>query len=122
MPHAEVPKRLRANAKRLRSDMTDVERRLWFKLRAHRLGGIGFRRQVPILNYIVDFAAPEERIVVELDGSQHAEDAHARRDAKRDLDLHASGWTVLRFWNEEIVSNINGVCETILAAARPDGE
>ncbi|WP_428671298.1 endonuclease domain-containing protein, partial [Roseibium sp.] len=73
MPHRSIPNHLRTNAKKLRSDMTDAEKKLWQAIRAHRLEGIPFRRQMPIAGYIVDFAAPKHRIVIELDGSQHAE-------------------------------------------------
>ncbi len=109
LPHRKVSNRLRQNARKLRSDMTDAEKKLWQALRAHRLEGIAFRRQMPIEGYIVDFAAPACRLIVELDGSQHAEDAGLQRDSKRDAALKAFGWTVLRFWNSEVLTDLDGV-------------
>ncbi len=72
--HVPVPPLNRANAKRMRKNMTDAERKLWHELRAHRLMGLGFRRQYPIRNYIADFACPARRLIVEIDGSQHADE------------------------------------------------
>jgi len=114
MPHEEVPKRLRSNARRLRSEMTDAEKKLWQLIRGHRLEGISFRRQMPIAGYIVDFAAPAHRLIVELDGSQHGESARQERDDERDEALRSLGWTVLRFWNAEVLSEPDGVCRNIL--------
>ena len=73
MPHTPIPPRNRANAKTMRRVMTDAELKLWNELRAHRLMGLSFRRQVPIAGYIVDFACSSKRLIVELDGSQHAD-------------------------------------------------
>ena len=73
MPRQPVSPQLRANAKRMRKDMTEMERRLWNQIRAHRLMGLGFRRQMPVAGYIADFACPQHRLIVELDGTQHAE-------------------------------------------------
>ncbi|AXS40328.1 endonuclease domain-containing protein [Breoghania sp. L-A4] len=101
--------------------MTDAERKLWNVLRAHRLGGIGFRRQMPVGRYIVDFAAPTHRLVIELDGSQHAEEANAARDGVRDAWFEAAGWRVIRFWNGEVMNNLDGVCETIWIEAKRGG-
>ncbi|WP_428650480.1 endonuclease domain-containing protein [Roseibium sp.] len=114
MPHGSIPNHLRTNAKKLRSDMTDAEKKLWQAIRAHRLEGIPFRRQMPIAGYIVDFAAPKHRIVIELDGSQHAEADGPERDGKRDKQLTSLGWTVLRFWNTEVLVDLDGVCRKIL--------
>ena len=100
------PASLRRNAKRLRKDMTEAERRLWHMLRAHRLEGVGFRRQMPIAGYIVDFAAPAVRVIVELDGSQHAEPAGLEADRRRDRRLGELGWTVLRFWNVDVMCDV----------------
>ncbi len=118
MPHQPVPKRTRGNARQLRKDMTEAERRLWHRLRAHRLAGLGFRRQYPIEKYIVDFACPTHRIVVEVDGEQHGFTAERTSDAARTAVLAGTGWLVLRFWNHEIMSAIDSVCETILANAK----
>jgi very-short-patch-repair endonuclease len=96
--------------------MTEAERKLWFRIRAHRLEGLSFRRQVPIGAYIADFVCHDHRLVIELDGSQHAEDVHAARDAVRDATLSAFGYRVLRFWNSDIFLNMDGVLGAILIA------
>ena len=98
-------------AKQLRSNQTDAENHLWRALRAHRLTGAKFKRQQPLGNYIVDFISFSTRIIIEADGGQHNE---SPRDAIRDTWLKAQGFTVLRFWNNEIFSNTEGVLETIL--------
>ncbi len=116
MPKYRQPDRLRVSARRLRKDMTGAERRLWSVIRAHRLDGIGFRRQMPIATYIVDFASPEYRLIVELDGSQHGDDAGLLDDRKRDRTLARLGWKVLRFWNADVMSDLDGVCRKILEA------
>ncbi len=116
MPHEDVSKRLRSNARRLRSQMTEAERKLWQVIRAHRLEGISFRRQMPIEGHIVDFAAPAHRLIVELDGSQHGAAAGRQRDEIRDRTLHSRGWTVLRFWNTDVLTDLDGVCRKILDA------
>jgi len=116
MPHQTVSKRLRSNAKRLRSDMTEMEKKLWHVIRGHRLEGISFRRQMPIEGYIVDFAAPAYRLIVELDGSQHGEERGLLRDKARDEKLAQLGWTVLRIWNSTILDDLDGVCRLILDA------
>ncbi|EAV46350.1 hypothetical protein SIAM614_10988 [Stappia aggregata IAM 12614] len=116
MPHQSVSKQLRSNAKRLRSQMTDAEKKLWHVIRAHRLEGISFRRQMPIEGVIVDFAAPAHRLIMELDGSQHAELQGQVRDIARDRKFRALGWTTLRFWNAEVMQDLDGVCRKILNA------
>ncbi len=115
MPHAPVPPQRRANAKRMRKALTDAELKLWNALRAHRLMGLSFRRQLPIAGYIVDFACPTHRLIVELDGSQHAEKPNADYDATRTRRLESVGWTVIRFWNDDILNDIDNVCLHILA-------
>ncbi len=94
--------------------MTEAEVRLWNALRAHRLMGLGFRRQMPILGYIADFACPTHKLIVELDGSQHAEPLHALGDVTRDHRLQQAGWSVLRFWNEDVLRDLDNVCLHIL--------
>lgn len=115
MPHAKVSTVDRIRARRMRRVLTDAELALWNELRAHRLMGLGFRRQMPIAGYIVDFACPVHRLIVELDGSQHAVDGSLRYDAARTARLEADGWTVLRFWNDEVAADVDGVCRHILA-------
>ncbi len=94
--------------------MTDAELKLWNELRAHRLMGLGFRRQLPIGGYIVDFACPEHKIVVELDGSQHANGDAVDYDKQRSARLEQNGWTVLRFWNDDVLRDIDNVCQHIV--------
>ncbi|MDG4910371.1 DUF559 domain-containing protein [Mesorhizobium sp. WSM4898] len=116
MGHDLVPSRQRNNAKSMRRAMTDAELKLWNELRAHRLMGMSFRRQVPIGPYIVDFACSAHRIV-EVDGSQHGDAEHLNRDEARSGYLAASGWTMLRFWNDDVIRDIDNVCQHIVIAA-----
>lgn len=117
MPHTPVSERNRKNAKAMRRVMTEAELRLWNEIRAHRLMGLGFRRQVPIAGYIVDFACPAKRLIVEIDGSQHGEDENVRKDSVRTARLEQDGWTVLRFWNDDVIRDIEAVCDHIIIAA-----
>jgi very-short-patch-repair endonuclease len=98
----------RGQAKRLRSNMTDAERRLWYRLRAHRFQGLKFKRQAPIGPYIVDFICFEHGLIIELDGGQHAQ---SESDRHRDTWLNSEGYRVLRFWNDDMMKRTN----TILA-------
>jgi very-short-patch-repair endonuclease len=100
-------------ARRLRRDQTDAERVLWFRLRDRRLGGWKFRRQFPIDRFIVDFCCVEARLIVELDGGQHAVQVEA--DAQRTKVLEAMGYLVLRYWNNDVMGNLDGVLEDIWA-------
>lgn len=120
MPHSIVPQRLRTNAKKMRRVMTDAELKLWNELRAHILMGLGFRRQVPIAGYIVDFACPDKKLIVEVDGSQHAETEAALNDAQRTRRLEEEGWTITRFWNDDVLHDIEGVCSHIITVAGMD--
>jgi len=113
--HRTVAPIMRGRAKSLRREMTDAERRLWSALRAHRLDGLSFRRQIPIGRYIVDFACHERRLVVEVDGGQHS---GAARDIERDRWLESKGYRVLRFWNSDVLRNRAGVLQVIVDAAR----
>jgi very-short-patch-repair endonuclease len=103
-------------ARSLRRDATEVEAKLWQALRGRRLDGCKFRRQFPIDRYIVDFACIDAGLVVELDGSQHGE--QAAYDAERTKILEACGFHVLRFWNHEINENLDGVLSVIGRALR----
>jgi very-short-patch-repair endonuclease len=100
-------------ARRLRGVLTDAEDNLWYRLRSRRLGGHKFVRQEPIGPYTVDFIWREARLVVEVDGGQHAD---SERDAIRDKWLAAHNYRVLRFWNNEVLRNLSGVLETIATA------
>ncbi|WP_095086520.1 endonuclease domain-containing protein [Mesorhizobium sophorae] len=117
MGHDLVPPRQRKNAKSMRRVMTDAELKLWNELRAHRLMGLSFRRQVPIGPYIVDFACSDKKLIVEVDGSQHADAEHVERDAERSTFLKGSGWTILRFWNDDVIRDIDNVCQHIVIEA-----
>ena len=99
-------------AKNLRKRSTDAERLLWHHLRGKQLEGYKFRRQEPIGSYIVDFVSFSKKIVIELDGGQHA--LETERDFKRDSWLQRQGFKVLRFWSNEVLANTEGVIETIL--------
>ena len=106
-----------ARAKRMRSEPTDAERALWQLLRAKRFVGYKFKRQVPIDRYIVDFVCFADRLIIEADGSQHAESDY---DAERDAYLAGQGFRVLRFWNNDILTNTEGVGEAIWAALQDE--
>lgn len=108
--------RLTDVARRLRKTSTDAERVLWHSLRARQLEGLKFRRQHPIGRYIVDFVCLERSVVVELDGGQHAEGIQREKDKARDQWLEDEGFTVLRFWDHEALSNRDGVLEAIRKA------
>jgi len=96
-------------ARRFRKKMTDAEFKLWIHLRNKQLG-VKFRRQYPIDNYIVDFVCLESRLVVGIDGGQHSE---SKTDTSRDEYLRSQGFKVLRFWNTEVLQNIEGVLSKI---------
>ena len=100
-------------AKRMRKAPTEAERRLWSTLRSHRLVGWKFKRQEQIGDYIADFVCFKSRLIIEADGSQHAESV---ADQARDEWLSAQGFRVLRFWNNDILNNTDGVAEAVLAA------
>ena len=107
---------LKERARSMRANPTDCERKLWALLRDRRLGAVRWRRQEVIDDrYNVDFVSYAHRLIVEADGSQHAE---SRSDRERDIWLEEQGFTVLRFWNSAIASNIEGVAEAILAAVQ----
>jgi very-short-patch-repair endonuclease len=101
-----------ANARRLRQERTDAERKLWSILRRRKLDGWKFRRQVPIDRYFADFACMEARLVIELDGGQHSE--QIEYDEGRTKVLEACGFQVLRFWNSQVLTSSDGVVQTIL--------
>jgi very-short-patch-repair endonuclease len=105
-------------ARQLRQGATDVEARLWSKLRGNRLDGLSFRRQHPAGAYVLDFYCPKLRLSIELDGGQHGEGQHQVRDERRSAWLRNCGVTELRFWNNEVTQNLAGVLEAILSAAK----
>jgi very-short-patch-repair endonuclease len=102
-----------SNAKRLRREMTDAERKLWSILRNSQLDGAKFRRQQPIGPFIADFVCQQSRLIIEVDGGQHAESVS---DQRRTEFLESKGYRLLRFWNNDILENLEGVADFILAA------
>ncbi len=102
-----------ARAQALRAESTDAETKLWRRLRNRRLAGAKFVRQEPLGSYYADFVCRACKLVIEVDGSQHADSAY---DDKRDATLVALGYRVLRFWNADVLHAIDDVCETIVAA------
>ena len=103
-------------AKRLRCTQTDAERLLWFRMRDRRLDGLKFKRQMPIYSYVVDFCCSEARLIIELDGGQH--NVRKEADAVRTKKLEELGYLVLRFWNNDVFDNIDGVLETMVSTAK----
>jgi very-short-patch-repair endonuclease len=103
----------------MRADSTKAENMLWQAIRNKQLEGFRFKRQVPIENYIVDFVCFEARLIIEVDGSQHAE---SERDKVRDLALSSAGFRILRFWNDEVTHNLDGACRNVLIELRNGGE
>ena len=97
------------NARELRKNMTTHERKLWNLLKNKQFYGFRFRRQYPIEKYIVDFICREKRIIVEIDGGQHNIPKNINDDLIRDEFLKSQGYTVIRFWNNDIDNNIEGV-------------
>ena len=107
-----ISHRMRTQARRLRRDLTPAEAALWRVLRDRRLSSTKWRRQAPIGIYIVDFVCFEHRVVVECDGSQHADSAS---DAVRDAWLVSQGFRVARFWNNQVLHERDAVLESLLA-------
>ncbi|WP_367118921.1 endonuclease domain-containing protein, partial [Mesorhizobium sp.] len=103
----------------MRADATKAENILWQALRNKQLEGLKFKRQVPLDGYIIDFVCLGARLIVEVDGGQHSE---SKRDAARDMHFEIRGFKALRFWNDEVVKNIDGVCLTILNEAKGTGQ
>lgn len=100
-----------SNAKTLRTNQTEAEWRLWYHLRAQRFMDLKFKRQKPMGRYIVDFVCVERRLIIELDGGQHSE--QVAYDQRRDAWLRGQDYTILRFWNNEVMQQLEGVLERI---------
>lgn len=105
-----------ARARAFRKALTPHEARLWVRLRGLRKFGYHFRRQAPFRGWYLDFVCFDRRLVVELDGVQHGEEEHARRDRVRDAVLAEQGFRTLRFWNADVNTDVEGVVERIVAA------
>lgn len=99
----------------MQREPTEAENKLWQEFRDRRLDSLKFRLQVPIGNYIVDFLCLEAKLIVEIDGSQHADSDY---DRKRDIVLNERGFRVLRFWNDDIMRDLDAVYATIIAHAQ----
>jgi very-short-patch-repair endonuclease len=110
--HRPTTKRIRDFAKKMRREPTDAEARMWKLLRDHRLANFKFRRQAPFRDFILDFVCFERRLVIEIDGSQHAS---SDRDAARDAALMAEGFRVARYWNNDVLLRPASVLEDVLA-------
>ena len=117
MPHTQVSDTQRDRAKQLRRTMTRAETLLWRHLKADRLAGLNFRRQAPIGSYIADFIAHSCKLIVEVDGESHDFAERIRHDERRDAWLSSRGYRVLRFTNDDVLKNLEGVALAILEAA-----
>ena len=104
---------LKPLSQKLRSTQTDAERKLWQRINRDQLLGFRFNRQKPLLSYIVDFYCLKVKLVIELDGSQHYEPDYQEKDRLRDAELNSLGFTVMRFDNHSVMTNIDGVMEAI---------
>src|SRR4051794_25328933 len=117
MPHAVVSQRQRGRAKQLRQAMTRAETLLWRYLKANRVDGVGIRRQTPIGNYIADFVCFSSKLIIEVDGESHDFEERQKADQQRDAFFAAEGFQVLRFTNEQVMTNLEGVVKAIRQAA-----
>lgn len=104
---------LKYNARLLRNNMTEAEKRLWFRLRRKQIAGLQFYRQKPLLNYIVDFYCPKAKLVIEVDGGQHFESEHMINDKQRDKVLTELGLSVMRFDNSQVLNQTDSVIDDI---------
>jgi very-short-patch-repair endonuclease len=112
--HKRTTPKIFARAKQLHRNMTPAERKLWAALRAHSAGDVHFRNQHAIGNYIVDFCAPRRKLIIEVDGGQHIN--QQGYDEQRTALLQSKGYKILRFWNNDILKNLDGVMQVILEA------
>jgi very-short-patch-repair endonuclease len=119
MAHANVSPRKRSKAKALRRDMTRAETLLWRYLKAHHLDGVRFRRQTPVGPYIADFCSHRMRLIVEVDGESHDFEERQERDGARDRWFATQGYRVIRFTNDDVLKNLEGVIATIVGALPP---
>ncbi len=117
MPHATIKPDHRQRAKQLRQTMTRAETLLWRYIKANRIDGLGFRRQMPLGHYVLDFVCLSAKLVIELDGETHDFASRQTADKKRDAFLASEGFRVLRFTNDEVLSKLAGVVEVIRETA-----
>ena len=116
--HKRTTPKVFGHAKQLHRNMTPAEVKLWARLRAHRLEGVHFRNQHAIGNYVVDFCAPRKKLIIELDGSQHME--QEGYDKERTQYLESKGYTVIRFWNHDVMKDIDSVIRAIIQAVHAE--
>ena len=109
---------MKSRARALRRNMTDAERLLWRSLRDRQIGGWKFRRQHPIRPFIVDFVCVERKLIIEVDGGQHA--SEVQEDASRSSCLRKKGYRILRFWNNQVLKETEAVLDMIIAALDDD--
>ena len=109
----------KSQRKNLRRNATEAERKIWSRLRNKQIDGLKFYRQYSIGSYILDFYCPTHRLAIEIDGGQHNEDGEQVHDAQRTKYLLEQGIRVMRFWNNDVITNIDGILETILMAITP---
>jgi very-short-patch-repair endonuclease len=117
-PRQNAAPDLTERARELRQSQTEAERLLWAKLRGRRLGGWKFKRQVPIGPYIADFVCADAWLIIELDGGHHNQKPIAERDRHRTAELSGRSYLVVRFWNHEVMMELDSVCDTILNLAQ----
>jgi very-short-patch-repair endonuclease len=116
--HKRTTPKIFGRAKRLHRNMSPAEAKLWAHLRAHRMGNVHFRNQHAIGNYIVDFCVPCKKLIIELDGSQHLE--QKEYDEERTKYLELQGYRVLRFWNNNVMNNIDDVLRVIWSVLKDE--
>ena len=119
MSHRRTTPKVFANSRELRHNQTEAEARLWRFLRAHQANNVHFRRQHAIRNYVVDFCAPRPKLVIEVDGGQHLE--QETYDRERTEFLQSKGYTVLRFWNNDVIKDVEEVMRIILDTLEVNG-
>jgi very-short-patch-repair endonuclease len=112
--HKRTTPKIFGHAKQLHRNMTRAEVKLWTRLRAHRLNDIHFRNQHAIGNYVVDFCAPRKKLIIELDGSQHLEQDASQYDEERTKYFESQGYRVIRFGNNDVMNDIEGVIRAII--------
>ena len=116
--HRRTTPKVFGHAKQLHRNMTPAEVKLWARLRAHRLEGVHFRNQHAIGNYVVDFCAPRKKLIIELDGSQHID--QEGYDKERTEYLESKGYKVIRFWNNDVMNDIESVIRAIMYATESE--
>jgi len=120
MPPKRSTPKVYHRAIQLRKEPTTAEAKLWAYLRGNKIDGVNFRRQHAIGKYIVDFCSLKKKLVIELDGSQHL--GQEEYDQERTLYLKSQGYRVIRFWNDQVMSDLEGVIKTIIYAVKSNNK